>query len=267
MARRKTTRDLYKLYDAGTPIAMVTCYDYTFARLVEQADIDAILVGDSLGNVIQGQSTTLPVTLEDIIYHTRAVARGASTAHLVADMPFMSYQASVEQAMNNAGRLLKEAGAQAVKVEGGEAIAALVSKMTDAGIPVVGHLGLTPQSVHKFGGYRVQGRGQEAGDRLLADARALQDAGAYMLVLEMVPRALAQRVTAELDIPTVGIGAGEVTDGQVLVLQDLLGMNQSFSPKFLKRYANLEQSVTEALSAYRQEVRERAFPADEHSFD
>jgi 3-methyl-2-oxobutanoate hydroxymethyltransferase len=267
MARRKTTRDLYKLYDAATPITMVTCYDYTFARLVEQADIDAILVGDSLGNVIQGHSTTLPVTLEDIIYHTRAVARGSGGAHLIADMPFMSYQASVEQGMKNAGRLLKEGGAQAVKVEGGESIAALVEKMVAAGIPVVGHLGLTPQSVHKFGGYRVQGRGQQAGDRLLADALALQQAGAYMLVLEMVPRALAERVTAELDIPTIGIGAGEVTDGQVLVLQDLLGMNQSFSPKFLKRYANLEQTVTEALSTYREEVRERAFPADEHSFD
>jgi 3-methyl-2-oxobutanoate hydroxymethyltransferase len=267
MARRTTTRDLHELYEAGTPITMVTCYDYTFARLVDKAEIDTILIGDSLGNVMQGQDTTLPVTVEDIIYHCRAVVRGNHSALIVADMPFMSYQASFEEGMRNAGRLLKEGGAQAVKVEGGRAIAPLVEQMSAHGIPVVGHLGLTPQSVHKLGGYRVQGRGEAAGQELLADARALEEAGAFMLVLEMVPTELAQKVTESLSIPTIGIGAGNVTSGQVLVLQDLLGMNQSFTPKFLKRFANLEETVTEALGAYRDEVRERSYPGDEHSFD
>ncbi|MFP4597320.1 MAG: 3-methyl-2-oxobutanoate hydroxymethyltransferase [Persicimonas sp.] len=267
MARRKTTHDLHKLYEADTPLTMVTCYDYTFARLVEMADIDAILVGDSLGNVIQGHETTLPVTVDDIVYHTRAVARANGSAHLVADMPFMSYQASIDDGMRNAGRLLKEGGAQAVKVEGGRQIAPLVEKMAGQGVPVVGHLGLTPQSVHKFGGYRVQGRGDQAADELLEDARVLQEAGIYMLVLEMVPTAVAEKVTASLDIPTIGIGAGRVTSGQVLVLQDLLGMNSSFKPTFVKNFAHLEDSVTGALRAYRDEVHERSFPGDEHSFD
>ena len=267
MARRTTTRDLFKLYEAETPITMVTCYDYTFARLVDMADIDAVLIGDSLGNVMQGQETTIPVTVDDIIYHTRAVLRGNQTSLVVADMPFMSYQASFEEGMRNAGRLMKEGGAQAVKVEGGEAIAPLVEKMVYHGIPVVGHLGLTPQSVHKFGGFRVQGRGDEAAKQLLADARALEEAGAFMLVLEMVPRALAEKVTEAIGIPTIGIGAGNATSGQVLVLQDLLGMNQSFKPKFLKNFANLEETVTEALGAYRDEVRQGSYPGDEHSFD
>ncbi len=267
MARRKTNHAIRKLYEAGTPITMVTCYDYTFARLVEQADIDVILVGDSMGNVIQGQETTLPVTVDDIIYHTRAVMRGNQSAHVVADLPFMSYQAGLDEAMRNAGRLLKEGGAQAVKVEGGRSIAELVARLSAAGVPVVGHLGFTPQSVHKFGGYRVQGRGEDAGDALLADAQALQDAGAYMVVLEMVPRDVAARVTQALSIPTIGIGAGNATDGQVLVIQDLLGMNKSFKPKFVKNFADLDDTITEALSAYRDEVRRRSFPGDEHSFD
>jgi 3-methyl-2-oxobutanoate hydroxymethyltransferase len=267
MAKRTTTRDLHKLYEAGTPITMVTCYDYTFARLVEKADIDTILIGDSLGNVIQGQETTLPVTVDDIVYHSRAVLRGNGSALVVADMPFMSYQASLADGMRNAGRLLKEGGAQAVKVEGGRAIAPLVEKMSSQGIPVVGHLGLTPQSVHKFGGYRVQGRGEEDSETLIEDAKALEEAGAFMLVLEMVPKDLARQVTENLSIPTIGIGAGSATSGQVLVLQDLLGMNQSFKPKFLKNFANLEETVTEALSTYRDEVRGRSYPGDEHSFD
>jgi 3-methyl-2-oxobutanoate hydroxymethyltransferase len=267
MAKRTTTHDLRKLYEADTPITMVTCYDYTFARLVQRAEIDTILIGDSLGNVIQGQETTLPVTVDDIVYHSRAVHRGNGSALIVADMPFMSYQASHEDGMRNAGRLLKEGGAQAVKVEGGRSIASLVEKMTSQGIPVVGHLGLTPQSVHKFGGYRVQGRGEEAGDELLEDAKALETAGVFMLVLEMVPKELARQVTEALSIPTIGIGAGNGTSGQVLVLQDLLGMNQSFKPKFLKNFADLEKTVTEALSTYRDEVRQRVYPGDEHSFD
>ncbi len=267
MGRRTTTHDVHKLHEAGTPITMVTCYDYTFARLVDLAEIDTILVGDSLGNVMQGQETTLPVTVDDIIYHTRAVVRGNQRALIIADMPFMSYQASFEEGMRNAGRLLKEGGAQAVKVEGGRPIAPFVERMVAHGIAVVGHLGFTPQSVHKFGGYRVQGRGEEAADELVADAKALEEAGAFMIVLEMVPRALAKKVTESVSIPTIGIGAGNVTSGQVLVLQDLLGMNQSFKPKFVKNFANLEETVTRALGAYRDQVRDRSFPGDEHSFD
>jgi 3-methyl-2-oxobutanoate hydroxymethyltransferase len=244
---------------------MVTCYDYTFARLVERADIDVILIGDSLGNVIQGQETTVPVELEDIIYHTRAVWRASGRSHLLADMPFMSYQVNAEDALRNAGRLLKEGHAQSVKLEGGAPIAPTVRRLVDAGIPVCGHLGLTPQSVHALGGYRVQGRG-DAGERLLQDALALQDAGAYMIVLEMIPADLAQRVTQALEIPTIGIGAGVHTSGQVLVLYDLLGLNDEFKPKFLKRYAEMARDVEAALKAYREQVEARAFPDDDHSF-
>lgn len=264
--RRKTTRDLLKKYQEGQPISMVTCYDYTFARLVERAQIDMILVGDSLGNVIQGHDTTLPVTVDDIIYHSRAVVRGNSSALVVADLPFMSYQASPYEALTNAGRLLKEGMAQAVKLEGGASCAPLVAQMTSAGIPVCGHLGLTPQSVHALGGYRVQAREDEAAKRLIADAQALQDAGAFMVVLEMVPAQLARQVTEQLQIPTIGIGAGNATSGQVLVIYDLLGLNHDFKPKFLKHYADLEDTVTEALKAYHAEVTSRAFPDDDHSF-
>lgn len=264
--RRKTTRDLLKKYQEGQPISMVTCYDYTFARLVERAQIDMILVGDSLGNVIQGHDTTLPVTVDDIIYHSRAVVRGNSSALVVADLPFMSYQASPYEALTNAGRLLKEGMAQAVKLEGGASLAPLVAQMTSAGIPVCGHLGLTPQSVHALGGYRVQAREDEAAKRLIADAQALQDAGAFMVVLEMVPARLARQVTEQLQIPTIGIGAGNATSGQVLVIYDLLGLNRDFKPKFLKHYADLEDAVTEALKAYHGEVTSRAFPDDDHSF-
>lgn len=265
MARRKTIRDIGKLYQSGTPITMVTCYDYTFARLVEKADIDCILIGDSLGNVIQGHDTTLPVTVDDIIYHTQAVLRGNDSAYVIADMPFMSYQGDVAQGMHNAGRLLKEGGAQAVKIEGGEHCVPLVERLERAGIPVVGHLGLTPQSVHKIG-LRVQARGEAAADRLVDEARALERAGIDMLVLEMVPAALAARVTAELGVPTIGIGAGNQTSGQVLVLQDLLGMNKDFHPKFLKRFAELEDTIVGALGDYRDEVRQRSYPDDAHSF-
>ena len=264
--RRKTTRDIESLYRAGQPIAMVTCYDYTFARLVDKADIDCILVGDSLGNVVQGHDTTLPVTVDDIIYHTRAVMRGASSAHVIADMPFMSYQSSDDSGMRNAGRLLKEGGAQSVKVEGGEQLAPMVDRMVRAGIPVVGHLGLTPQSVHAFGGFRVQGKSDDAAEQLLRDARALQDAGAFMIVLEMVPAELGRRVTEALSIPTIGIGGGPHTSGQVLVIYDLLGLNLDFQPRFLKHFARLEDTVTAALESYRDEVRERSYPGDEHSF-
>ena len=265
--QRRTTRDLLRRYESGTPISMVTAYDYTFARLVEQADLDVILIGDSLGNVIQGQETTLPVEIEDIVYHCRAVARGNGTAFLLADMPFMSYQAGQDEAMRNAGRLLKEGHAQGIKVEGGRQVAPLVRRLADAGVPVCGHLGLTPQSVHAFGGYRVQGRGDEAATRLIEDAQALQEAGAFMIVLEMVPAPLAAQVTESLQIPTIGIGAGNQTSGQVLVLYDLLGLNSSFTPRFVKRYAELEGTVVEALSQYKEELEQRSFPGDEHSFE
>lgn len=266
MARRKTLRDIHRLYNDQTPLTMVTAYDFTFARLVEKADLDIILIGDSLGNVIQGLDTTVPVTVEDIIYHTRAVIRGNQSAHIVADLPFMSYQANDDEGIRNAGRLLKEGGAQSVKLEGGEYLAPLVSRMVRAGIPVVGHLGLTPQSVHAFGGFTVQGRDQEAARQLIQDAKALQDAGIYMLVLEMVPADLAREVTEALSIPTIGIGAGAQTSGQVLVIQDLLGMNSDFKPRFVKRFAQLEDAIVEALSTYGEEVRTRAFPDDDHSY-
>jgi 3-methyl-2-oxobutanoate hydroxymethyltransferase len=264
--RRKTTRELVNQFRRGEKISMVTCYDYTFARLVEQSNIDAILVGDSLGNVIQGHDTPLPVTIADIIYHTQAVIRGNRSAHVIADMPFMSYQGSDEDGLRNAGRLMKEGGAQAVKVEGGEALCPMIRRMVSAGMPVVGHLGLTPQSVHAVGGYRLQGTTQPESSRLLADARALQEAGVYLLVLEMIPRELAAQVTEELDIPTIGIGAGPDTGGQVLVLYDLLGMNLEFQPKFLKRYQRLEESIVDALKDYVSEVRDGAFPGPDHSF-
>jgi len=267
MNNRNTVRDLDELYRSDEAITMVTCYDVTFARLVDGAEIDAVLIGDSLGNVIQGESTTLPVTVDDIIYHTRAVVRGTDRAHVIADMPFMSYQADSAEAVRNAGRVLKEGHAQAVKIEGGEEFAPTVERMVDAGIPVVGHLGLTPQSVHQSGGYRVQGRGDRAREQLLRDAEALEEAGIYTLVLEMVPSELACAVTERVDVPTVGIGAGAETDGQVLVLYDLLGLDTRFTPKFLKRYANLEEDVIEALETYRSEVRSGEFPTDEHSFE
>ena len=263
---RHTIRHLLKQSHQGIPLTMVTCYDYTFARLVEQAEIDIILVGDSMGNVIQGHQTTLPVTLEDIVYHTRAVARAQGKAHLLADLPFMSYQAGEDDAMRAAGRLLKEGGAQSVKLEGGESMAPLIRRMTAAGIPVCGHLGLTPQSVHTLGGFRVQGKGTQEAKRLMQDALALQEAGAWAIVLEMIPQALAREVTQALEIPTVGIGAGPGCAGQVLVLQDMLGMNSSFSPRFVKAFAQLESTVVDALQAYKQDVTQGSFPGPEHSF-
>ena len=266
MARRKTTRDLSKQYHADEKILMVTCYDYTFARLVQKADIDIILIGDSLGNVVQGHDTTLPVEVEDIIYHSRAVARGNSHALIIADMPFMSYQASDDEGVLNAGRMLKEGAAQAVKVEGGEHLGPMIERMVRAGIPVCGHLGLTHQSVHAFGGFHVQARSEDAAERLMKDALALQAAGAFMIVLEMVPADLAKKVTEALHIPTIGIGAGADTSGQVLVIYDLLGLNTDFKPKFLKHFAQLEGTVVKALEDYRDEVRAGSYPDSEHSF-
>jgi 3-methyl-2-oxobutanoate hydroxymethyltransferase len=247
-------------------IAMITAYDATMARLVDTAGVDWVLVGDSLGMVVQGMPDTLGVTLEDMIYHGRCVARGLQQAHLTVDMPFMSYQVSPEQALQSAGRLVKEGHAQSVKLEGGQRSAAAVTKIVEAGIPVVGHIGLTPQSVNTLGGWRVQGRGEAAAEQLLEDAMAIQDAGAFSLVLEMVPAELASEITAALEIPTIGIGAGQDCSGQVLVCNDLLGFDMSFSPRFLKRYAELQDPMIAAIKDYVSEVRQGIFPTDAHAF-
>lgn len=247
--------------DDGGRIAMVTAYDFTMARLVDEAGVDMVLVGDSLGMVVQGQQTTIPVTLDEMIYHCRAVARGLGRAHLVGDLPFGSYQVSAAQAVETAARLMKEGFCESVKLEGGREVAEAVHRIVRAGIPVVGHVGLTPQSVHALGGFKVQGRGDEAAERILDDARALEQAGAFAVVLEAVPPDVAARITAELEIPTIGIGAGAACDGQVLVCTDLLGLSRGHTPKFAKRFAELGDEAVRAFQAYVHEVRAGAFPA------
>jgi 3-methyl-2-oxobutanoate hydroxymethyltransferase len=263
---RITAPELLKKKASGEKIAMVTAYDAAQARLVDAGGADMVLVGDSLGMVVQGQPDTLGVTLRDMAYHGRCVAAGLTRAHLSVDLPFMSYQISVAQAMRSAGRLVREGKAQSVKLEGGVRSAPAIRAIVEAGIPVVGHIGLTPQSVHAMGGFKVQGREAEAADRILADALAVQDAGAFCVVLEMVPAELAARITATLAIPTIGIGAGAGCDGQVLVYNDLLGMDQRFKPRFVKRYADLEAVVKDAVATYVSEVKSGAFPAPEHTF-
>ncbi|MEO1266451.1 MAG: 3-methyl-2-oxobutanoate hydroxymethyltransferase [Myxococcota bacterium] len=266
MSQTVTIRKLQQAKRDGRRITMVTAYDATFARLIDQGGVDAILVGDSLGNVIQGHQTTLPVTLDHMIYHCAAVMRGAQRAHVVGDMPFIAYRGSEDSAVVAACRLMAEGGVHAVKLEGGRAIAPLVERLTTSGVPVMGHLGLTPQSVHQLGGFRVQGRVEEDAQRLQEDATILEQAGAYAIVLEMVPQELARQVSQTLTIPTIGIGAGPHTDGQVLVCYDLLGMNLEFKPRFLKAYANHGEGIKRAIETYCEEVRSGAFPADEHSF-
>jgi 3-methyl-2-oxobutanoate hydroxymethyltransferase len=252
--------------DEGQRFAMLTAYDVYAARFAEAAEIPVLLVGDSLGMVVQGGDNTLQVTVDDIIYHTRAVRRGSDRAHVVADMPFMSYQTSLEDALRNAGRLIKEGGAEAVKLEGGQPVVETVRRLVESGIPVMGHLGLMPQSIHAMGGFRVQGKRRTDAHRIAREARALEDAGAYAIVLEGVPRELARLVTASLRIPTIGIGAGPDCDGQVLVFQDVLGMNPAFRPKFVKHYLTLGDVIPEALRAFREEVAAGVFPGDEHSY-
>jgi len=249
----------------GRKIVMITAYDATFARLVDEAGVDMVLVGDSLGMVIQGHDTTIPVTLDDVVYHCRAVARGLTRAHLTGDMPFMSYKVSQEQALEAAARVLQEGRAESVKVEGGAEIADTISRLVGAGIPVVGHVGLTPQSIHALGGFKLQGKNAVDRARIIQDARAVADAGAFCIVLEGMPLELAQAITAEVAVPTIGIGAGPHCDGQVLVSYDMLGLNEGFSPRFLKKYAELGATIREAVKAYSDEVREGAFPAAEHS--
>jgi len=252
--------------EKGDKLSMLTAYDYSTARLIDEAGINSILVGDSLGNVVLGYENTLAVTMEDMIHHTRAVARGAKNALVVADMPFMSYQASVYDAVVNAGRLIKEGGAQAVKLEGGASVCEQICAIVDASIPVVAHLGLTPQSINAFGGFKVQGRGEEAAQKLLDDARAIEKAGAFAVVLECVPERLASRITKEISIPTIGIGAGNGCDGQVLVYQDMLGMFRDFTPKFVKCFADIGEQMKEAFQTYDREVKEGSFPAKEHTY-
>jgi len=265
-ARQKVTAPALRARKGGKPSVVVTAYDYTMARLLDRAGVDALLVGDSLGNVIQGHDSTIPVTVEDVCYHARAVARGAPHAHVVADMPFMSFQASCEEALRNAGRLLKEGMAESVKVEGGVEIADTVERMVRVGIPVMGHVGLTPQAVHALGGYKVQGQVRQVAERILAGAEALEQAGAYAIVLEAVPPDLAETVTRRVSIPTIGIGASAGCDGQVLVCYDLLGMTIGHTPRFVKQYADLGALISDAAARFVQEVRERSFPAKEHCF-
>lgn len=250
----------------GEKLSMLTAYDYSTAKLEDESGINGILVGDSLGNVVLGYEDTVSVTMEDMIHHGAAVARGAKNALVVVDMPFMSYEVTVEEAVRNAGRLMKEGRAGAVKLEGGVRVAEQIRAIVKAGIPVMGHIGLTPQSINVFGGFKVQGKSEEAARALLADAKAVEEAGAFAVVIEAVPAALAQTITDAVSIPTIGIGAGAGCDGQILVYQDMLGMFSDFTPKFVKRYANVGEVMREAFANYAAEVASGAFPTEEHTY-
>lgn len=250
----------------GKKLTMLTAYDYSTARLFDEAGVDSMLVGDSLGMTILGYDSTLPVTMEDMIHHTKAVVRGAKNALVVGDMPYMSYHLSVQQAVENAGRFIKEAGAQAVKLEGGAAFCPEIEAMTRASIPVVGHLGLTPQSINAFGGFKVQGKSEEAARKIIEDAQALEAAGAFAIVLECVPAKLAEIITAKVAVPTIGIGAGAGCDGQVLVYQDMLGMYDNFTPKFVRKFAEVGAMMKQGVQEYCAAVQDSSFPAAEHTF-
>jgi 3-methyl-2-oxobutanoate hydroxymethyltransferase len=266
MSVRLTIRQLLKKADEGQKLTMLTAYDYSLASLIDEAGLDMILVGDSLGMVVLGYEDTLPVTMDDLIRHTQAVIRGAKRALVVADMPFLSYQTSIEDAVRNAGRLLKEGGAQAVKLEGGLAMLSVIRRLVECGIPVMGHIGLTPQSVNQLGGFAVQGRQASGAQKILEEAKAIEEAGAFALTLEGVPWQLAKLVTESIGIPTIGIGAGPYCSGQVLVSYDLLGLFDRFTPKFVKQYANLRETIGSALAEYRKDVESGAFPDLAHSF-
>ncbi|HMH56534.1 MAG TPA: 3-methyl-2-oxobutanoate hydroxymethyltransferase [Gemmatimonadales bacterium] len=265
--RPLTVTDLLTMKVAGRRIVVLTCYDAVFARLLEPAGVDVLLVGDSLNQVVAGHETTLSTTLDQMIYHAAAVRRGSHRALVFVDLPFLTYQISIPEAIRNAGRVLQETGAHGVKLEGGSHMAETVAALVDRGIPVIGHLGLTPQSVHALGGYRVQGREEKGADRMLQDAKALEAAGACAIVLELIPAPLAARISKSLTIPTIGIGAGPECDGQVLVLHDMLGLNEQFAPKFLKHYAKLGESVREAVRSFAADVRDGKYPGKEHSFE
>lgn len=265
--RRPSVRRFLEMKERGERIVALTAYDVLFARLLEEAGVDIVLIGDSLGQVVLGYDSTLPVTLDEMIHHAGAVRRGAPRSFLTLDLPFMTFQPSAEEALRSAGRALKEAGVQSVKIEGGSPrICETVATLVEAGIPVMGHLGLTPQSVHALGGYRVQGREQEVAERLRREARGLEEAGCFAVVLELVPGELAAEISASLRIPTIGIGAGPGCDGQVLVLYDALGLNEGFEPRFLKRFADLAGEARRGLEAYVEEVRSGRYPGSEHTF-
>ena len=265
--KKVTTLTFRQKKERGEPITMLTAYDYPTASAMDKAGIDSILVGDSLAMVVLGYENTLPVTMEEMLHHARAVARGAKSALLVGDMPFMSYQVNVDEALRNAGRFLQQGGMDAVKLEGGRERADAVRAITGAGIPVMGHLGLTPQSIHQLGGFRAQGKTATAAKRLLEDAKILEEAGAFSLVLESVPARLAEFISKQISIPTIGIGAGVGCDGQVLVTHDLLGLFDRFTPKFVKKYANLHETMNKAFAEYIDEVETKHFPAEEHTVE
>lgn len=250
----------------GEPLVMLTCYDYSTARILDEAGIELLLVGDSLGTVMLGYGSTIPVTMEEMLHHTKAVVRGTEKAMVIADMPFMTYQVNEEEALRNAARFIQEAGAGAVKVEGGKHIAHVIKRITDAGIPVMAHLGLTPQYIHALGGHRIQGKSVESAVKLYQDALAVEKAGAFALVLETVPTMIATHISKNLEIPTIGIGAGPGCDGQVQVVHDILGSFTDFKPRHARRYTNLAESITQAVTAYREDVTAHTFPADEESF-
>jgi 3-methyl-2-oxobutanoate hydroxymethyltransferase len=264
---RVTAPMLQKMKERGEKIVMLTCYDYPSARLLDEAGVDVILIGDSVGDNVLGYRNTIPVTMEDMLHHTRAVCLGVHRAFTIADMPFLSYQVSPEEALRNAGRLMKETGVQSVKIEGGAAYAPTVRRLVTAGIPVCGHIGLTPQSVHVFGGFRVQGRDEESAKRLVNDACALSEAGVFAIVLELVPDELAGRITKTVPVPTIGIGAGPFCDGQVQVFHDLVGLNPSRTLKHVKRYAEAGSVIREAVATYAAEVRDGLFPSIEKASD
>jgi 3-methyl-2-oxobutanoate hydroxymethyltransferase len=266
MQKKKTVLDFQRMKAAGERIAVLTCYDFPTAGIMDGCGIDMILVGDSVGVVVAGHDNTLPVTMEEMIYHTKAVLRARPNALVVADMPFLSYQTDPATARLNAGLLIKEGGAAAVKLEGGAHVAQTIAAICDMDIPVVAHIGLTPQSLHRMGGFRVQGKGEEQAEKLMQDAIAVERAGAFAVVLEGIPMALAGRITEELSIPTIGIGAGPLCDGQVLVLHDILGLCSKYSPKFVKRYAELTPLITDAVSSYIAEVKGGTFPEERHSY-
>ncbi|MCC5913904.1 MAG: 3-methyl-2-oxobutanoate hydroxymethyltransferase [Balneolaceae bacterium] len=261
-----TTQTVVEMKGKGEKISMLTAYDFTMAGIIDSAGVDVILVGDSASNVMAGFETTVPMTMEHMIYHTSCVVRGVNRALVIADLPFMSYQVTAKEALISAGRMMKEAGAHAVKLEGGKVIAPTVKKIVEAGIPVMGHLGLTPQSIYKFGTYKVRAKEEEEAKQLLKDAKKLEEAGVFSIVLEKIPADLARQVSESVSVPTIGIGAGHHCDGQVLVLHDMLGLNKDFSPRFLRRYADLHQSMTDAVQNYISDVKEGSFPNENEQY-
>ncbi|GMU86780.1 MAG: 3-methyl-2-oxobutanoate hydroxymethyltransferase [Ignavibacteriales bacterium] len=264
--RKVTTKTFTLMKQKGIKISALTAYDFITAKLLDSAGIDLLLVGDSLGNVFQGNETTLPVTMDEMIYHTKAVAKGVQRAMVITDMPFMSYQLSVDEAFRNAGRIMKETPAGGVKIEGGKRVAETVRKITEAGIPVMGHIGLTPQSIHQFGSYRERGTSQDEADEIISDAKILEEAGAFCIVLEKIPAQLAKKVSESIQIPTIGIGAGPYCDGQILVTPDMLGLNKEFRPRFVRHYLTLADSIDAAIKQYISDIRGKEFPSESESY-